>query len=98
MARSRETAIRQKLPLIYIYTVTAMSGSTDLFPPVSQSHIKQLLDSLRNSIVHKPPFVAGSLQLPPSRLSLLYNITSSEDNHATRLVYADTIYSDLTEL
>jgi hypothetical protein len=65
----------------------------------SQSQIEQLLASLRNPIVHKPPVVAGSLEVPLFHLSLLYENTSSEDNHATRFkfVYAETIYSDLTD-
>ena len=37
----------------------------------TMGHIEQLLTPLRNTIVDKPPFASGSLQLPASHLSLL---------------------------
>jgi hypothetical protein len=50
-------------------------------------HIEQLLTPLRNSIVDKPPFVSGSLQLPPSLFSLFYKVT--KDDHAAGFVDAN---------
>ncbi|KAH9968347.1 hypothetical protein BGW80DRAFT_1209092, partial [Lactifluus volemus] len=65
----------------------------------SQSPIEQLLAPLQESIIHKPPFVAGSLQLPPSHLSLLYKVTSSEGNHATRHIdFANATPEELEQL
>jgi hypothetical protein len=69
----------------------AMSSSMDPSSQDSQSHIEQLLASLRDSIVHKSPVVAGSLEVSPFHLSLLYKNKSSEDNYATRFAYDYTL-------
>ncbi|KAI0256443.1 hypothetical protein BJV78DRAFT_1172342, partial [Lactifluus subvellereus] len=50
-------------------------------------HMEQLLTQLRASIINKPPFVSGSLQLPTSHLSLFYKATN--DDHAARFVDAN---------
>ncbi|KAI0248326.1 hypothetical protein BJV78DRAFT_1237562 [Lactifluus subvellereus] len=49
--------------------------------------LEQLLTPLRTSIINKPPFASGSLQLPPSHLSLFYKVTN--DDHAARFVDAN---------
>ena len=56
--------------------------------------IEHLLTPLRESIIHKPPFASGSLQLPPSHFSLFYQVT--EDDHAARFVDHDAIARPLT--
>jgi hypothetical protein len=55
----------------------------------SDARLKELLAPLQESIIHKPPFLAGSLQLPPSHFSLVYKV--GKDDYPTRFVYADTI-------
>lgn len=44
----------------------------------------QLLESLRDSIVNKPPYVKGTLQLPDSYFSLFYKV--DKDGLAARFV------------
>ena len=46
--------------------------------------IEHLLTPLRESIIHKPPFASGSLQLRPSQFSLFYKI--SIDDRTARFV------------
>jgi len=46
------------------------------------SRVKQLLTPLRTSIIDKPPYVSGTLQLSASSFSLFYKTT--EDDHACR--------------
>jgi hypothetical protein len=55
----------------------------------SDPRLKELLAPLHESIIHKPPFLAGSLQLPPSHFSLVYKV--GKDDYPTRFVYADAI-------
>jgi len=43
---------------------------------------QQLLTSLRESIVDKPPYISGTLQLPDSFFSLFYKV--AKDGHAAR--------------
>jgi hypothetical protein len=43
---------------------------------------QQLLTSLRESIVDKPPYISGTLKLPESYFSLFYKL--SEDDDAAR--------------
>jgi hypothetical protein len=43
---------------------------------------QRLLTSLRESIVDKPPYISGTLQLPDFFLSLFYKI--AKDGHAAR--------------
>jgi hypothetical protein len=40
----------------------------------NQSRNQQLLKSLRESIVDKPPYISGTLQLPDSCFSIFYKI------------------------
>jgi hypothetical protein len=46
------------------------------------ARIHQLLEPLRDSIIDKPPYISGKLQLPASSFSLLYRV--SKDGHAAR--------------
>ena len=43
---------------------------------------EQLLTPLTESIVGKPPYISGTLQLPVSYFSLFYKVT--KDGHAAR--------------
>ena len=45
---------------------------------------KQLLTSLRDSIIDKPPYISGTLDLPDADLSLFYRVT--KDDHAARFI------------
>ncbi|KAH9963499.1 hypothetical protein BGW80DRAFT_1179829 [Lactifluus volemus] len=49
-----------------------MSDSVIQVYPGESEEAKKLLAPLRESIVHKPPFIGGSLQLPPSHFYLFY--------------------------
>jgi len=49
---------------------------------VTATRVNQLLTPLRKSIIDKPPYVSGTLQLPASSLSLFYKTT--KDDHAAR--------------
>jgi hypothetical protein len=53
---------------------------SDVTPEASY---EQKLTQLRDSILHKPPFTSGSLQLSPSDLSLFYKV--NKDEHIARL-------------
>jgi hypothetical protein len=50
---------------------------------------EQKLTNLRNSIIHKPPFTSGSLQLSLSDFSLFYKINTHDA--PARSVYLDLI-------
>ena len=50
-------------------------------------NIEQLLTPVRNTIVDKPPFTSGSLQLSASLFSLFYEVT--KNNRATGFVNAN---------
>jgi hypothetical protein len=43
---------------------------------------QQLLKSLRESIVDKPPYISGTLKLPESYFSLFYKLSSKGDDAA----------------
>ena len=45
---------------------------------------KQLLTSLRESIIDKPPYISGTLDLPNADLSLFYRVT--KDGHVARFI------------
>ena len=47
-----------------------------------QTHNQQLLTSLRESIVDKPRYISGTLQLPDSFFSLFYRV--AKDGNAAR--------------
>ena len=42
------------------------------------TRIQGLLTSLRESIIDKPPYVSGTMQLPDSRFSLFYQATEDQ--------------------
>ncbi|KAH9956948.1 hypothetical protein BGW80DRAFT_1384939 [Lactifluus volemus] len=65
-----------------------MSDSVIQAYPGESEEAKKLLAPLRESIVHKPPFVGGSLQLPPSHFYLFYK--NPKDDHGTRHVSVET--------
>ena len=48
------------------------------------SRNQQLLSSLRESIVDKPPYISGTLQLPDSCFSLFYRDKTAKDSFAAR--------------
>jgi len=48
----------------------------------SSVRIEQLLTPLRESIIDKPPYISGKLQLPDSCFSLFYKV--AKDDHAAR--------------
>jgi len=48
------------------------------------TYTQQLLTSLRESIIDKPPYVSGTLQLPDSCFSLFYKL--AKDGDAARFV------------
>jgi hypothetical protein len=48
----------------------------------SSPRIERLLAPLRESIIDKPPYVSGTLQLPDSYFSLFYKV--AKDDHAAR--------------
>ena len=51
--------------------------------PSPLTHTQQLLTPLRESIINKPPYISGKLQLPaPACFPLLYKLT--KDGHAAR--------------
>ena len=54
---------------------------------VHQTHNQQLLTPLRKSIVDKPPYISGTLQLPDSFLSLFYVV--SRNGNAARFEDGD---------
>ena len=45
---------------------------------------RQLLTSLRESIIDKPPYISGTLDLPNSDFSLFYKV--AKDDHAARFI------------
>jgi len=47
-----------------------------------QTHNQLILTSLRESIVDKPPYISGTLQLPNSFFSLFYTV--ARDGNAAR--------------
>jgi hypothetical protein len=49
---------------------------------VSPSQTQQLLASLRDSVIDKPPYIAGRLPLPDACFSLFYRVT--KDDHDAR--------------
>jgi hypothetical protein len=53
-----------------------------LLMPGHQTHNQQLLTSLRESIVDKPPYISGTLQLPDPFFSLFYTV--ARDCNAAR--------------
>jgi len=58
------------------------------------TRVNQLLTPLHESIVNKPPYVSGTLQLPASSFSLFYKIT--KDGHASR--HINLAHASLNEL
>jgi hypothetical protein len=70
-------------------TSPAMSDSVIQVYPGEFEEAKKLLAPLRETFVHKPPFVGGLLQLPPSHFYLLYK--TPKDGHGTRFVCADSL-------
>jgi hypothetical protein len=48
-----------------------------------RTRTQQLLTSLRESIVDKPPYISGTLKLPESCFSLFYKL-SKDDGDAAR--------------
>ena len=69
------------------------SGDSHASDPDDSEDFKELLAPVRESIIHQPPFVRGSVQLPPSHFYLVYK--SPEDGHVTRFVFADAITQPL---
>ncbi|KAF8495794.1 hypothetical protein F5888DRAFT_1615451, partial [Russula emetica] len=56
-----------------------------------------LLTSLRESIVDKPPYISGTLQLPDSFFSLFYKV--AKDGHAARHInFSDATPDELEQL
>jgi hypothetical protein len=49
---------------------------------MTQSRTQQLITKLRESIIDKPPYISGALQLPDSYFSLFYKV--AEDGNAAR--------------
>ncbi|KAH9968341.1 hypothetical protein BGW80DRAFT_1209075, partial [Lactifluus volemus] len=63
----------------------------------SDPRLKELLAPLHESIIHKPPFLAGSLQLPPSHFSLVYKV--GKDDYPTRHInFANAAPEELERL
>ena len=54
-----------------------------------RTRTQQLLSSLRESIVDKPPYISGTLQLPESHFSLFYK--EAKDSHDAR--FEDSLMS-----
>jgi hypothetical protein len=47
-----------------------------------RTRTQQLLTSLRESIVDKPPYISGTLKLPESCFSLFYKLSKDDDDAA----------------
>jgi hypothetical protein len=69
-----------------------MTDSTTNVAPLP--HVEQLLTPLRESVIDKPPFTSGSLQLPTPYLSLFYIITRE---HPTARFVAPVLESCFTD-
>ena len=54
-----------------------------------RTRTQQLLSSLRESIVDKPPYISGTLKLPESHFSLFYK--EAKDSHDAR--FEDSLMS-----
>jgi hypothetical protein len=57
-------------------------ATTSLGLVASSLRMQRLLKPLRESIVDKPPYISGTLQLPDSCFSLFYKV--AKDDHAAR--------------
>ncbi|KAF8493964.1 hypothetical protein F5888DRAFT_701539 [Russula emetica] len=51
---------------------------------LTPSRTQQLLTSLRESIVDKPPYISGTLKLPESCFSLFYKLSKDDSDDAAR--------------
>src|SRR5712672_3608263 len=83
--RNRGVATRDKGRLLFD-SVPAFSSCCPVVSALKMDgtapRVKQLLTPLRKSIIDKPPYVSGTLQLPASSFSLFYKTT--KDDHASR--------------
>ncbi|KAI0275962.1 hypothetical protein BGY98DRAFT_1080774 [Russula aff. rugulosa BPL654] len=65
--------------------------------PWRHTRNQQLLTSLRESIVDKPPYISGTLELPDSFFSLFYKV--AEDGHTARHInFSDATPDELEQL
>ena len=65
-------------PSGYVKRIMLMRGlNTSLMKQGTRT--QQLVTSLRESIVDKPPYISGTLKLPESYLSLFYKISKGDD-------------------
>jgi hypothetical protein len=80
-------------PCVISSTTAAMEDdNSDAISSYSESEaVKEQLKPLRDSIVDRPPFTSGSLQLSPSDFSLFYKINKLKDDHTARLVVSDIL-------
>jgi len=70
-----------------IYHSTKMDSTSDAEAPTSQrriyrggSGVRQKLDALKETIVHRPPFCSGSLSVDPEELVLFYGRDTENGN------------------